>query len=106
MKPLQNKYEVCERAATALVTAGFILDYVSQKSEARYYRWPDRDDLLRLAAHRKKTEPPGMKRIASKLTFNGSIHILPDEIRIADEKIEGAVAQAIGRYFLNSDAQS
>ena len=59
MKPLQNKYEVCERAAEALVGAGFVLNYISQKSEARYYRWPNREDVLRLAAHKPVKERNG-----------------------------------------------
>ncbi len=102
MKPTQNTLDLCDRAATMLRAAGFIFVNVSMKTEACYYRWPDRPHLLRIAAHRLKNPPIGLGPVVSKITFNGTHVDRPGMMKIADPKVDAVVEQAIGRYFLRS----
>ncbi len=104
MKPTQDTLDLCERATTMLRAAGFVLSCVSQKTEACYYRWPDRHHLIRIAAHRYRGPVAGLGQVVSKITFNGTHHDPPGLMKISDEKVGTIVEQAIGQYFLRSAA--
>ncbi len=94
MEEAMNPY--CDQAALMLKRAGFVLESVSMKSEACYYRLPDRNELLRIAAH-KYGGPRQTKNtdVVSKLTIS-------KEMAPNDEKLERMVATAMGYYFLRS----
>jgi len=95
--------ELCKDAADLLKAIGFELANVSMDSEACYYRWPGRTELLRIAAHGSKGAPIGIGwPVVSLLTFRGTHKDKPDHMALADEKFDQMVAQAIGWYFLRS----
>ena len=104
---IYDTLELCDLASARLKEAGFVLAYSSDSSEACYYRWPDRPEVLRVAAHRFKKgkgykRDDGAARVASVLTFNHHLSDAPGKMKIAEEKIESMIASAIGRYFLAS----
>lgn len=94
--------EVLEACAGMIRAAGFHLEHVSSVSEARYFVWPGRRPMLRLATHSRKRPPQGLPPIVSKLTI-GNRHDDPyDHVTIDPQKIPGMVAAAIGRYMMAS----
>ena len=98
-KPIST-LELCDRASQLLKKVGFILDYTSMKTEACYYRYPEKWGLIRVAAHKVRAQPVGLGPIVAKITFNVNIHDTPGMMRIADEKFQNTVAVVIGRYFI------
>ena len=105
-KPKQTltTLECCDRASALLKEAGFVLENQSMRTEACYYRWPDRVDLIRIATHKSKRSMIGLGNVVSRITFNGNRNDQPGEIRICDEAIENRVMWAIGKYFLKSES--
>lgn len=94
--------EILEQCADLIKVAGFELQHVSRHSEARYFNWPGRRPVLRLATHRRKKPPEGLPPIVARLTI-GSRHCDPYEhVTIDRDKIPGMVASVIGRYMLVS----
>ena len=95
---LEERLILMEHAARRLKESGFVLEYVSMKSEACYYRFPGRDGVLRMAAHRysgamdKAVESP----VTACMTFG------PDTAMFSTVKMESLLASAIGRYFLGN----
>ena len=102
-KPSYSTLDLCACAAEMVKQAGFVHHKTSMKTEACYYRWPDRGDLLRIATHAKGGDP-AQGKIVSRITFNGGLYEPPGMMKIADQKVESTVASAIGRYFLASAA--
>jgi len=100
-KPSYSTLDLCARAAEMVKQAGFIHHKTSMKTEACYYRWPDRSDLLRIATHSKGGNLM-LGKIVSRITFNGCCYDQPGMMKIADQKVESTVAAAIGRYFMVS----
>lgn len=103
-KPDLDIYQLCEMASERLQQAGFELTYVSMKSEARYFSWPGRKDLLRVAAHSRDNKTLGVGRTVAKLTFPPSSPI-PGFLRITETKAESMIAFAVGQYFMRRDAR-
>jgi len=102
-KPSYSTLELCDKAATMVKDAGFVLFEASRGSEVCYYRWPDRPQLLRISCHSRKKMPIGIRNdVVAKITFSGNCGDTPGRMRLANGKFEGMVAQAIGRYFLKS----
>ncbi len=103
VKQRVNVFEACERACARLLEVGFILHHQSRQTEARYYRWPDREHTLRVAAHKSKKAPMGLPRIAARITFatDGACE-QPNCVAISDEHFEHMVATAIGIYMMRS----
>ena len=104
---IYDTLELCDLASARLKEAGFVLAYSSDRSEACYYRWPGRPEVLRVAAHRFRKGwgtrgGAGDARVAAVLTFNHHQVDAPGRMKIAEEKIESMIASAIGRYFLAS----
>ena len=97
--------DLCDRAAVLLKDAGFVHYQTSMKTEACYYRWPDRPHLLRLASHSGGKTRNGLGPVAAKLTFTGNVHSRPGTMRLAHEKFEQMVALAVGQYFIKSARQ-
>ncbi len=94
--------DLCNRAAEMLKRVGFVHYQTSMKTPAAYYRWPDRQALIRVAEHNRKTSGSNRNNIVAKITFRGT-HVDPaGMMNISDEKVENVVALAIGRYFLKS----
>lgn len=52
IKPSHDTLELADRMAAILKSVGFVLKYVSMKSEACYYAWPGRHEVVRIATHR------------------------------------------------------
>lgn len=107
-KTQQRTLDLCNRAAEMVKDAGFVLHTVSRTTEACYYKWPDREHLLRIAAHSKRSAPPGIRveMVVGKITFNGCCHDDPGKMKISDSKVEQMVATAIGYYFMRSATPS
>lgn len=98
-------YKACDRASAMLRDAGFILQYVSQKSEACYFGFPGRVGWIRVATHKQNRPPAGLTTpIISKITFNGNNRDGANHISMGEEKFENTVALAIGRYVLKARA--
>lgn len=106
MRSLEPCIAACEAAAEILTRTGFVLRYVSGKSEARYYGWPDCDGLLRLAMHKDRRSGRAHFRtrpILAKITFSD-----PRTCVGAGDwsgattalKVENAIVNAIGRYMV------
>ena len=100
--------DACRRAGEILLSAGFVCRHISLKSEARYYGFPDRKGLLRVAAHAARGEVVEGELVIAKLTFTyGS----PREEReknlvLTKDQIEALTASAIGRFLIASGMRS
>lgn len=96
--------ELCNRAGEMLKGVGFVHYQTSMKTEAAYYRWPDRPHLIRVATHSVKGSRSkiGLGKVVAAITFRGNHADPPGMMNISEEKIETIVAGAIGRYFLKS----
>jgi hypothetical protein len=92
--------ELCARAGEILKRVGFVHHQTSLKTEAAYYKWPGRRELLRIAAHSRKKPCFGLDPVAAKITFSGNCLDPPGNIRMANGVFERMLAGAIGRYFL------
>lgn len=94
-----TELEACNVAAFRLKSVGFEFRYSSMKSEACYYGWPDRQELLRIAAHSHDNDVRGLGKVVSRLTLNRQ------SIKFkSPESMEHVIALAIGHYFLKSAA--
>jgi len=100
--------ELCARAGEILKRVGFVHHQTSMTTPAVYYRWPDRQHLLRVAEHSgKKTRKNGGLGVGgSSVTFNGTHLDPPGKMNIREEKIESTISAAIGRYFMKSAPDS
>lgn len=96
---------LCQEASEWLRRAGFELAYVSMKSEACYFCWPGRTDLLRVAAHKRDNRPLGLGRVVSRLTFHASSGRVPGHMRVSPEKVRAMIALAVGEYFMREGAR-
>jgi hypothetical protein len=95
VKPSHDTLALADRMAALLKSAGFALRYVSMKSEACYYAWPGRNEVIRIATHRfgKNHGRPrdiNGQIVVAKITLCGTHLMKPGQI----------VAAAIGQYFL------
>lgn len=99
MTPLES----CTHAAGLLKRAGFDLHYTSMKSEACYYRLPDRAELVRIAAHRHDRGTAGLGKIVARVTFpdelGGTRSGSPD---YSEAHVQNMTASAIGWYMLRT----
>ncbi len=90
-------------AAQMLKAAGFYHYQTSLRSEAAYYKFPGRSEVLRLSSHPRNKGKTlyGLNVVASCLTINfrGGTTAL----RATD--IENRVAMAIGYFFLRSTSE-
>ena len=93
--------EACTLAAALLNTAGFVFHYASMRSEACYYRLPDRSELVRVAAHRHDRGVAGLGKIIAVITFpaDGG-HGKP--VTFSEVHVRNIVANAIGWYMLRA----
>lgn len=96
--------EVLEQSAALLRKAGFECRCVSMKSEARYFGFPGRHGVIRLAAHPEKARLLGQTGgpVITKITIDGRHVDHPQHITIAPEKIHSLTASAIGRYLIST----
>lgn len=93
---------LCQEAGEMLKRAGFVHHQTSMKTEAVYYKWPGRQEKIRVAEHARKTSGSNRNNIVAKITFRGTHMDPPGMMNISDEKFEKVVAMAIGQYFLRS----
>lgn len=96
--------EACALAGELLRAAGFEHRHTSLKSEAAYYGWPERHQVIRVACHRAhRSELNGIPIIAT-ITFNVRNFKLDRAgvSQIGREYLVNVVANAIGRYMLVS----
>lgn len=90
-----DAFTACEIAANLVKVAGFELHYISMKSEARYYRFPGYDGLLRIAAHKGGKKRDGVAGDTwAKITFHF------EHGAKSRPNIENHTATAIGFYFM------
>jgi hypothetical protein len=96
--------EACRVAGEILKAAGFELRYTSMKSEACYYGWPGRPDVLRVAAHRHGHEDRWQMPVAATLTFNAANFRerksgIP---HLSRTHLMERLATAVGKYMLRT----
>jgi hypothetical protein len=105
-KRKRDVLEHCCEAAELLKAAGFVHVWTSMKSEAAYYRWPDRSAVIRVAAHKfqRGNNERQNHPIATTLTFNDGKDAL-GRMSITDERVRMMTAAAIGLYFMKSRAE-
>jgi hypothetical protein len=96
--------DACRRAGEILIRAGFQLRHRSLKSEARYYGWPGRNGLLRVAAHAGKAEVIDGQLIIAKLTFTYENPKAAEKrsLLLTKDQLEAQTAAAIGRFLIAS----
>ena len=101
-----DELEVCDYAAQLLMEAGFELCRTSSTSEARYYRFPGRHGVIRVAAHRggRKSRMLGDPPVLERITFCGDVHADPGKIRVRLDAVFNRTAAAIGRYLMKAGA--
>jgi hypothetical protein len=105
VKPSHDTLALADRMAALLKSAGFALRYVSMKSEACYYAWPGRNEVIRIATHRfgKNHGRPrdiNGQIVVAKITLCGTHLMKPGQMNMAESKVRMIVAAAIGQYFL------
>ena len=94
--------ELCARAIERLKESGFERACVSAKSEAVYLYIPGRHGMLRIATHRNGSkEMIGLPKIVAWLTFRGG-RGHRDVLLMTDDRFDGMLVQAIGKYWLRS----
>lgn len=100
---LKQCFQYCEHAAEKLRAAGFVLNYISMKSEACYYEHPARKGyVIRVAAHRySRTEdkllPHHIGKMIACITFApGCFNNIPKSW----EAIDAVIYKAVGQYFI------
>lgn len=106
-KPEFSTVELCAYAGETLKRAGFVVGYVSMKSEASYFQFPGRHGYIRVSHHKFHKPKVGfVNRVVVALTFRGS---KPRDdaangefIHTTLEKIDWRIHAAIGRYMLGS----
>jgi hypothetical protein len=92
----QNRTYV-QYAVERLKNAGFVHHYTSMKSEACYYRLPDRNCLIRIAMH--SSRPPkrmhsGSLPTVARITFSEGYSAK------SWDTVDGQIFKAVGRYFM------
>lgn len=109
-KPVRLRTDVLDEAIALVKAAGFEFVAAAHNRETVYYRWPGREEQLRLSLHgRKGTRHPQGHLVIASVSFgvsrgrNSTIAPAgPHEIRMSEQALFGHVASAIGRYFLKS----
>lgn len=88
-------------ASEMLKSAGFIYYQTSMKSEAVYYKFPGRREVLRVSSHSRNKQKTlyGLDTVATSLTINFR-GCGKRGLRVLD--IENRVAMAIGYFMLRS----
>lgn len=87
-----------------LKSAGFELRFVSRKTEACYFAWPGRNEVLRVAAHKSGGDDYGLNKIVSKITFGQDApKSRPGTLRISEGAFLDLVRRRIGEYMLASN---
>lgn len=101
-----STFELCDRAAEILKRVGFVHHQTSRQTEAAYYRWPDRPQLIRVAAHGRKRSKRrvGHRNVFACITFRDGGEPDSGMMRISEQKIESVIAKAVGLYFIRSSA--
>lgn len=97
---LDDRLAMVDYAVARLKRAGFELAYASMKSEACYYRFPGRDGVIRVAAHRYggAADYAVTLPVFACLTFGRQMRPR------SDAALETVVALAVGRYFLAGES--
>ena len=101
---LFDTLELCNRAGELLKRVGFIHHQTSMKTEAVYYRWPDRPHLIRVAEHGRQRARTRTSHgwVVAAVTFRGRHTDRAGTISMGENKVESIIALAIGQYFLRS----
>lgn len=94
--------DLCTHAADVLKKAGFEVAYVSRRSEAVYFKFPERHGLLRVSAHKHSGSRIGQEKVITTLTFTGNHHTGKDTLVCSEGAIETRITCAIGRYMIKS----
>ena len=100
-KERRDCLELCNRAADLLRLAGFEFRHASRTTEACYYGWPGRSELIRVAAHAFGGAVQGKADVIAKITYGTD---MPQgrgaTVKISMQSADRRVAEAIGHYFL------
>lgn len=96
-----RSFELCEAAVEIVISAGFELRYTSRKTEARYYGFPGRYGMLRIAAHAKWKGENGLPPIVARVTVPSDL-MLENGAKMPPAKLECLVAEAMGRYLIKT----
>ena len=94
--------EACAIAGEMLRAAGFERRHTSMKSEATYYGLPDRDEVIRVAAHRSRRHERTEAPCVATITFNAKNfqNEVTGIVLISRAFVIRTVAAAIGNYML------
>ena len=106
---MNSKKQVCnvddlqKQAIKMVQDVGFILHNASKTTESRYYRLPDRVQLLRISTHKYVPTYHSEKDFVIC-----SISITPQnrhtrQLIVSNQWLYNTVAIAIGKYMLKSD---
>lgn len=91
------------QAESLLIAAGFLFVRESEKSEARYFSFPGRAALIRIASHRKGKSGPrsdkGDGPTISSITFSDK-EARDGFLRMSENYVEWQTATAIGLYMI------
>lgn len=95
--------DACAEAERFVLATGFVFDGASGRSEARYFRFPGRLGVLRIAAHRKGARNGDMRSgpaIASVTFSRKATH--DGLLRVSKIYVEWQTATAIGLYMMRA----
>lgn len=96
--------EACAQAEGFLLKAGFAFARASRLSEARYFKFPGRHAVLRVATHKKCARNPLMADgpTVSSITFSAKAAGASGLLKVSSGYVEWTTATAIGIYMLRS----
>ena len=94
----------CEQAERFVLGAGFTLVHKSNFSEARYYTFPGRYGVLRIATHRKGKKNEAMPNgpTWASITFHEGRASPDGFIRMTGQEVEFSTATAIGIFIMRA----
>ena len=97
--------EACSYAAALLKGAGFVFSHAGGGSTSCYYGFPGRIGLLRVGTHKgrkPKDKRFGANNSVAALTFSNKAVRDDGTYQRSADGMENEIAQAIGRFMLNS----
>jgi hypothetical protein len=94
--------DACARAEAFVIAAGFELAHQSTMSEARYFRFPGRHGLIRIATHRKGGRHPHMPEGPTLASINFNEVDINGMCHLTAHTFEWSTATAIGLFMIRS----
>lgn len=101
-KPDHDILHLCAHTCELLKRIGFERVNVSMKGESVYFRWPGRNGVLRVSAHRTKAGVIGLDNIVAKITFSPDGRGHGGTLRCDTQAVQSFIWRGIGQYMVNS----